>query len=180
MNQPLRLIVMGVSGCGKSTMAMALGERLGLEMVDGDDLHPPENIAKMRSGIALDDADRWPWLDRIGAYLSQHHTQGRVVACSALKRAYRDRIREQAGPVCFVFLNGSFELIEARLHQRVGHYMQAGLLTSQFQTLEIPRSDETDVITLAITQPVDDLVRQVLAALQTHRDQTPPRLHAAI
>jgi gluconokinase len=180
MNQPLRLIVMGVSGCGKSTMAMALGERMGLEMVDGDDLHPPESVAKMRSGIALDDADRWPWLDRIGAYLSQHHAQGRVVACSALKRAYRDRIREQAGQVCFVFLNGSFELIEARLHQRVGHYMQAGLLTSQFQTLEIPQSDETDVITLAITQPVDDLVRQVLAALQTHRDQTPPRLHAAL
>jgi carbohydrate kinase (thermoresistant glucokinase family) len=180
MNQPLRLIVMGVSGCGKSTMATALGERLGLEVVDGDDLHLPESVAKMRSGIALDDADRWPWLDRIGAYLSQHHPQGRVVACSALKRAYRDRIREQAGPVCFVFLNGSFELIEARLHQRVGHYMQAGLLTSQFQTLEIPQSDETDVITLAITQPVDDLVRQVLAALQTHRDQTPPRLQAAI
>jgi carbohydrate kinase (thermoresistant glucokinase family) len=180
MNQPLRLIVMGVSGCGKSTMAMALGERMGLEMVDGDDLHPPESVAKMRSGIALDDADRWPWLDRIGAYLSQHHAQGRVVACSALKRAYRDRIREQAGQVCFVFLNGSFELIEARLHQRVGHYMQAGLLTSQFQTLEIPQSDETDVITLAITQPVDDLVRQVLAALQTHRHPTPPRLHAAI
>ena len=180
MNQPLRLIVMGVSGCGKSTMATALGERLGLEVVDGDDLHPPESVAKMRSGIALDDADRWPWLDRIGAYLSQHHAQGRVVACSALKRAYRDRIREQAGQVCFVFLNGSFELIEARLHQRVGHYMQAGLLTSQFQTLEIPQSDETDVITLAITQPVDDLVRQVLAALQTHRHPTPPRLHAAI
>jgi gluconokinase len=180
MNQPLRLIVMGVSGCGKSTMAMALGERMGLEMVDGDDLHPPESVAKMRSGIALDDADRWPWLDRIGAYLFQHHAQGRVVACSALKRAYRDRIREQAGQVCFVFLNGSFELIEARLHQRVGHYMHAGLLTSQFQTLEIPRSDETDVITLSITQPVDDLVRQVLAALQTHRDQTPPRLQAAI
>lgn len=180
MNKPLRLIVMGVSGCGKSTMAMALGERLGLEMVDGDDLHMPESVAKMRSGIALDDADRWPWLDRIGAYLSQHHPQGRVVACSALKRAYRDRIREQAGPVCFVFLNGSFELIDARLRQRVGHYMQAGLLTSQFQTLEIPRSDETDVITLSITQPVDDLVRQVMAALQAPRDQTPPRLHAAL
>jgi carbohydrate kinase (thermoresistant glucokinase family) len=103
-----------------------------------------------------------------------------VVACSALKRAYRDRIREQAGPVCFVFLNGSFELIEARLRQRVGHYMQAGLLTSQFQTLEIPQSDETDVITLSITQPVDDLVGQVLAALQTHQNQTPPRLHVAI
>jgi gluconokinase len=180
MNQPLRLIVMGVSGCGKSTMATALGERLGLEMVDGDDLHLPESIAKMRSGIALDDADRWPWLDRIGAYLSQQHAQGRVVACSALKRAYRDRIREQAGPVCFVFLNGSFELIDARMRQRVGHYMQAGLLTSQFQTLEIPRTDETDVITLSITEPVDDLVRQVLSALQAHQNPTPPRLHAAI
>jgi carbohydrate kinase (thermoresistant glucokinase family) len=180
MNKPLRLIVMGVSGCGKSTMAMALGERLGLEMVDGDDLHLPESVAKMRSGIALDDADRWPWLDRIGAYLSQHHPQGRVVACSALKRAYRDRIRQQANPVCFVFLNGSFELIDARLHQRVGHYMQAGLLTSQFQTLEIPRNDETDVITLSITQPVDNLVSQVLAALQAHRHPTPTRLHAAL
>jgi carbohydrate kinase (thermoresistant glucokinase family) len=180
MMKPLRLIVMGVSGCGKSTMAMALSERLGLEMVDGDDLHLPQSVAKMRSGVALDDADRWPWLDRIGAYLSQHHPQGRVVACSALKRAYRDRIREQAGQVCFVYLNGSFELIDARLRQRVGHYMQAGLLTSQFQTLEIPRSDETDVITLSITQPVDDLVRQVLAALQTHQDQTPPRLQAAL
>ncbi|WP_090047338.1 gluconokinase [Limnohabitans sp. 2KL-27] len=179
MNKPLRLIVMGVSGCGKSTMATALGERLGLEMVDGDDLHQPESIAKMRSGIALDDADRWPWLDRIGTYLSQHPAQGRVVACSALKRAYRDRIREQAGHVCFVFLNGSFELIDARMRQRVGHYMQAGLLTSQFQTLEIPQADETDVITLSIAQPVDDLVRQVLSALQAHRDTTPPRLHAA-
>ena len=98
-HSPLRLIVMGVSGCGKSTMAAALGERLGLDMVDGDDLHLPESVAKMRSGIALQDADRWPWLDRIGEYLSQPHAQGRVVACSALKRAYRDRIREQAGNV---------------------------------------------------------------------------------
>ena len=112
---PMRLIVMGVSGCGKSTMAAALGERLGLDMVDGDDLHLPESVAKMRSGIALEDADRWPWLDRIGAYLSQPHPQGRVVACSALKRVYRDRIRAQAGDVCFVFLDGDFELIKQRM-----------------------------------------------------------------
>jgi carbohydrate kinase (thermoresistant glucokinase family) len=164
---PLRLIVMGVSGCGKSTMAAALGERLGLDMVDGDDLHLSESVAKMRSGIALQDEDRWPWLDRIGEYLSRPHAQGRVVACSALKRAYRDRIREQAGDVCFVFLDGDFELIQKRLQQRVGHYMQPGLLDSQFQTLEKPEADETDVIHLPITEPVQDMVMQALTALQT-------------
>ena len=180
MNNPLRLIVMGVSGCGKSTMAKALGERLGLDMVDGDDLHLPESVAKMRSGIALQDADRWPWLDRIGEYLSKPHAQGRVVACSALKRAYRDRLREQAGPVCFVFLNGSFELIDQRMRQRVGHYMQAGLLTSQFEALEIPQADETEVITLSITEPVLDLVSQALMDLQAHRHHLPSRHHATL
>lgn len=179
-HSPLRLIVMGVSGCGKSTMASALGERLGLEMVDGDDLHLPESVAKMRSGIALDDADRWPWLDRIGAYLAQAQTQGRVVACSALKRLYRDRIRQQAGEVCFLFLHGDFELIQQRMHQRVGHYMQPGLLNSQFQALEIPQADESDVITLPITEPVADLVTQALARLQMHLHPTHPRLHAAL
>jgi carbohydrate kinase (thermoresistant glucokinase family) len=168
MNQaPLRLIVMGVSGCGKSTMATALGERLGLDIADGDDLHLPESVAKMRAGVALEDADRWPWLDRIGAYLSQPHPQGRVVACSALKRAYRDRIRAQAGDVYFVFLDGDFALIEQRMRQRVGHYMQPGLLDSQFRTLEIPQADETDVIRLPITETVQDMVAQALQALQT-------------
>ena len=177
---PLRLIVMGVSGCGKSTVANALGERLGLDMVDGDDLHLPESVAKMRSGIALEDADRWPWLDRIGAYLAQGHPQGRVVACSALKRAYRDRIREQAGEVCFLFLNGNFDLIEQRMHQRVGHYMQPGLLASQFQALEIPQTDETDVISLAITEPVDALLKQAMQALQAYRHHAPSQHHAAL
>ena len=167
MNKPpLRLIVMGVSGCGKSTMASALGERLSLDMVDGDDLHLPESVAKMRAGVALEDADRWPWLDRIGDYLSQPHPQGRVVACSALKRVYRDRIRAQAGDVCFVFLDGDFALIEQRMRQRVGHYMQPGLLDSQFRTLEIPQADETDVIQLSITHPLHDLLAQALLALQ--------------
>ena len=170
---PLRLIVMGVSGCGKSTMAAALSERLGLEMVDGDDLHLSESVAKMRAGIALQDADRWPWLDRIGTYLAQAHAQGRVVACSALKRVYRDRIREQAGDVCFVFLDGDYALIEQRMQQRVGHYMQPGLLDSQFRTLEKPEADETDVIRLPITEPVQDMVAQALQALQS-------RLHTAL
>jgi carbohydrate kinase (thermoresistant glucokinase family) len=170
---PLRLIVMGVSGCGKSTMATALSERLGLDMVDGDDLHLPESVAKMRSGIALQDADRWPWLDRIGQYLDQEHPQGRVVACSALKRVYRDRIREKAGDVCFVFLDGDYDLIAQRMRQRVGHYMQPGLLDSQFRTLEKPQVDETDVIRLPITEPVQDMVTQALKALHS-------RLHPAL
>ncbi len=166
---PVRLIVMGVSGCGKSTMAAALAERLGLAMVDGDDLHTPESVAKMRSGIALQDDDRWPWLDRIGHYLAQSSTaQGRVVACSALKRVYRDRIRAQAGEVCFVFLDGDFALIEQRMQQRVGHYMQPGLLDSQFRTLEKPQADEPDVVRLPITEPVHDMVAQALTALQVH------------
>ena len=172
-NMPLRLIVMGVSGCGKSTMASALGERLGLDMVDGDDLHLPESVAKMRSGIALQDADRWPWLDRIGHYLAQAQEPGRVVACSALKRVYRDRIREQAGDVCFVFLDGDFDLIEQRMRQRVGHYMQPGLLDSQFRTLEKPQADESDVIRLPITEPVQDMVAHALNALHS-------RLHPAL
>ena len=170
---PLRLIIMGVSGCGKSTMAAALGERLNLEMIDGDDLHQPESVAKMRAGIALQDADRWPWLDRVGNYLAQAHEPGRVVACSALKRVYRDRIREQAGDVCFVFLDGNFELIQQRMLQRVGHYMQPGLLDSQFRTLEKPQTDELDVIRLAITESVQDMLQQALQALQT-------RLHPAL
>ena len=166
---PLRLIVMGVSGCGKSTMAGALSERLGLDMVDGDDLHLPESVAKMRSGVALQDADRWPWLDRIGAYLARDLAQGRVVACSALRRIYRDRIREQAGDVCFVFLDGDFELIQKRMQQRVGHYMQPGLLDSQFRTLEKPQADETDVIRLTITEPVQNMVLQAIQALHDHQ-----------
>jgi gluconokinase len=173
----LRLIVMGVSGCGKSTMAAALGERLGLHMVDGDDLHLTESVAKMRAGIALEDADRWPWLDRIGDYLTQPHPQGRVVACSALKRVYRDRIRTQAGEVCFVFLDGDFDLIEQRMRQRPGHYMPAGLLDSQFRTLEKPQADEADVIRLPITEPVQDMVAQALTALQA---RTASRLHPAL
>jgi carbohydrate kinase (thermoresistant glucokinase family) len=168
-SSPLRLIVMGVSGCGKTTMAGALSEHLGLEMIDGDDLHLPESVDKMRAGIALQDADRWPWLDRISDYLSVDHTQGRVVACSALKRVYRDRIRQQAGDVCFVFLDGDFELIQNRMQQRVGHYMQPGLLSSQFRTLEKPQADETDVIRLTITEPVHNMVLAALQALNDHR-----------
>lgn len=163
----LQLVVMGVSGCGKSTLGAALAERLSLPMIDGDDLHLPESVAKMRAGVPLQDADRWPWLDRVGQRLAAcDPATGLVLACSALRRAYRDRIRGHAGEVRFVFLDGSFELISQRLARRVGHYMQPDLLASQFQTLERPSADESDVITLPITEPVSRLVDEALASLR--------------
>ena len=160
---PPQVVVMGVSGCGKSTVATELSRSLGLAMVDGDDLHLPQSVAKMRAGQPLDDADRWPWLDRIGQYLAQGG--GRVVACSALKRSYRDRIRSMAPQVRFVFLDGDAALIHQRMTQRVGHYMQPGLLASQLDTLEKPGPDETDVLTLDLSLPVPELVRQASQAL---------------
>jgi carbohydrate kinase (thermoresistant glucokinase family) len=148
-------------------MAEALAQRLGLEVVDGDDLHLPQSVEKMRSGIALEDADRWPWLDRIADFLAHNPvgSSGRVVACSALKRAYRDRIRSTAGAVQFLFLQGDFALVQKRMAQRVGHYMQPGLLQSQFEALELPQSDETDIITLSIAEPVDALMQQAVDQL---------------
>jgi gluconokinase len=167
---PLRLVVMGVSGCGKSTVSQAVAQRLGLDMVDGDDLHLPESVVKMRAGVALQDDDRWPWLDRIGDYLAAcpDSAPGRVVACSALRRVYRDRIRAHAGDVCFLFLQGDYALIAQRMRLRVGHYMQADLLDSQFQTLEAPGPDEADVITQAIDMPMATLMDQAVSALHTH------------
>lgn len=168
---PLRIIVMGVSGSGKSTLAQGLSNSLQLRMKDGDELHLPESVEKMRAGIPLQDADRWPWLDRIADYLTEteetsaHHAGG-IVACSALKRAYRDRIRRHAGAVVFLFLDGSPEVIRQRMQARVGHYMQAGLLDSQLQTLEKPTNDETDVITLQIDQSVAAILAQALEGLK--------------
>ena len=169
VDQSLRIIVMGVSGCGKSSLSQRLSEALHLRMKDGDELHLPESVAKMSAGIALQDEDRWPWLDRIASYLKSSEAEngpGGIVACSALKKIYRDRIRQQAGPVVFVYLEGPPELIRQRMQQRVGHYMQPGLLDSQLQTLEKPTTDETDVITLSIDQPIAQIAEQALQALR--------------
>ena len=163
----MQIIIMGVSGCGKTTVGAALAKDLGLPMLDGDDLHLPESVAKMRNGVALQDADRWPWLDRVGEQLALSATSGGlVVACSALRRAYRDRIRRLAPSVRFVYLYGSFELIAQRLSQRVGHYMQADLLASQFQALEPPAADEADVISLDIATELHELVEAAVVALR--------------
>ena len=171
---PLRIIVMGVSGSGKSTLAQGLSQALKIRMKDGDELHLPQSVAKMSAGIALQDEDRWPWLDRIANYLNNLDNSalgmaGGIVACSALKKTYRDRIREQAGPVVFLFLDGSPELIRQRMLERQGHYMHAGLLDSQLQTLENPTPQETDVIRLTIDQSIAEILQHALEQLQAMR-----------
>ena len=157
-----RLVIMGVSGCGKSSVGAGLAARLGLIYRDGDDLHPPENVAKMRAGMPLTDADRWPWLDRVEQVLLAEAPV--IVGCSALKRAYRDRIRTAAGgPVTFVHLAGSQEVIAARMALRQGHYMPLSLLDSQFAALEPPTAEEA--ITVSIDQPLEALVADILRQL---------------
>lgn len=130
---------MGVSGSGKTTLGKALAARLGLPFADADDYHPLANLAKMARGEPLDDQDRAPWLARLADLLREHARQtGLVLACSALKRAYREQLRSTGVPVVFVHLEGSFEVIEGRLDRRAGHFMPARLLRSQFDALEAP------------------------------------------
>jgi len=151
------VIVMGVSGCGKSSIGAALGERLGLPYIEGDRLHPASNIAKMSAGIALDDADRWPWLDEIGHALAAGGG-GAVASCSALKRAYRDRLRSAAGrDLRFVFLELTRIELERRMSLRTGHFMPATLLDSQLATLE-PPAGEAGVLVLDGAAALDDIV----------------------
>lgn len=156
------VVLMGVSGSGKSTVGVALAAALGWSFVEADDLHSPENVAKMASGIPLTDNDRWPWLDRIVDEVRRMTKEGGdvVVACSALKQSYRDRLA-QAGDVRFVHLRGDAPTIAARLAARRHHYMPATLLESQFAALEPP----TDAIDIDITTSVDAQVRAIIHAL---------------
>lgn len=146
------IVIMGVAGSGKTTVGKALADVTGIRFLDGDDLHPQENIEKMASGIPLTDEDRWPWLERVGATLAD--ATGHVaVGCSALKRSYRDRIRHRAnGPVTFIYLEGSRDLISRRMNEREGHFMPPSLVESQFATLEPPGADE-DAVTVDISEP---------------------------
>ncbi len=157
------VVLMGVSGCGKSTVGAALAEALGWPFVDADDLHPPANVAKMAAGVPLTDADRSPWLDRIVTEVSRlRDSAGDVVlACSALRHAYRERLA-QAGDVRFVHLRGDRETIAARLAARRHRYMPATLLESQFATLEVPR----DAIDIDIRTSVEAQVEAIVAALR--------------
>ncbi|MFC7218889.1 gluconokinase [Streptomyces polyrhachis] len=146
MNDKPVVVVMGVSGTGKSTVGAALAARLDVPYAEADAFHSPANIAKMAAGHPLDDADRAPWLDAIGAWARERAGAGGVVSCSALKRAYRDRLRAAAGPgVFFVHLTGTPELIAERLAGRRGHFMPSTLLDSQLATLEPLQPDEPGV-----------------------------------
>jgi gluconokinase len=158
------LVIMGVTGAGKSTVGTLIAERLGLSFRDADDFHPPANIAKMSAGTPLTDADRWPWLDAIGAHLAAHRGTGCVVTCSALKRAYRDRLREAAPDLRFIHLHGDVALVAARQAARQDHFMPSSLVASQFATLEPPAPEER-IITLDVAAPPAALADAAVAAL---------------
>jgi gluconokinase len=158
-----RIVIMGVSGCGKSSVGEGLALRLGIPYRDGDNLHPAENVEKMRAGTPLNDDDRWPWLDCVAAVLARDAPV--IIGCSALRRAYRDRLRAGAGgPVQFVHLAGSRDLIAARMALRKGHYMPPSLLDSQFAALEPPGPDEA--LTISIDRPLPDLIDAIAAHLE--------------
>ena len=159
------VVLMGVTGAGKSTVGTLIAERLELAFRDADEFHPAANIAKMSAGRPLTDEDRWPWLDAIGAFLAAHRGEGCVVTCSALKRAYRDRLREAAPELRFVFLHGDVALVAARQAARQGHFMPPSLVASQFATLETPSPDER-VIALEITASPAILADAAIAALR--------------
>ena len=156
----MNYVVMGVSGCGKSVIGASFAQAIGGVFLDGDDLHPASNVAKMASGIPLTDVDRAPWLADVGrAFIGR---EGHVViGCSALKRSYRDIIRKMAGsPVTFLHLHGEKEVIAARMTSRTGHFMPPSLLDSQFSTLELPQSDE-----LAVTVDIDQTPAAIITKL---------------
>lgn len=163
---PPLVVVMGVSGSGKSTVGAALAQRLHVPFGDADDFHPEANIEKMAAGHALDDEDRAPWLAAIGQWLAERATtNGGVVTCSALKRRYRDRIVADAPDAVFVHLAGSRETIARRQASRPGHFMPASLLDSQFATLEDLEADENG-FAVDIGQPVDDIVREAAERIE--------------
>ena len=155
----IRLVIMGVSGCGKSSVGAALAVLLAVPYVDGDGLHPAANVAKMAAGVPLEDTDRWPWLDQVAGVLRNQAPV--IVGCSALKRAYRDRIRAGAlGPVAFAHLSGSRDLILSRMAARQGHYMPVSLLDSQFAALEVP-VDEADAFSVSIDQTTAAIAAEI-------------------
>jgi gluconokinase/shikimate kinase len=158
------LVFMGPAGTGKSTVAGMLAGRLGWDFQEGDDLHPAANVAKMAAGHALTDDDRWPWLDRVAAWIDSEIAAGRpgIITCSALKRSYRDVLRRD--DVTFVLLLGDPVLVRERLLRRQGHFMPPALLTSQFDTLEIPDADERAIhvdLDLTPQEQVDEVVARL-------------------
>ncbi len=159
-----RIIVMGVSGCGKTTIGDLVARGLGVSFLDGDSLHPVENVAKMAAGTPLADEDRWPWLATVGSALANAGDGGLVLACSALRRSYRDAIRQQAPATVFLHLHGTKEVLKARTEGRSGHFMPPALLESQLATLEPLEKDEAGIV-VDIAAPVQQIVAEALAGI---------------
>ena len=161
------IVVMGVSGSGKTTVGTLLAQRLGWPFADADTFHPHENVAKMRSGIPLTDEDRWPWLDAMAAWIGEARTSGKrgVVACSALKRRYRDRIVAGRDDVLLVYREGAYEVIARRMAERPHHYMPVSLLRSQFEALEPPAPEEKPLV-MPVEAPPGEIVEGIVASLR--------------
>ncbi|MFI6172808.1 gluconokinase [Nocardia sp. NPDC051052] len=159
------VVVMGVSGSGKSTVGRALAAELGVEYAEGDDFHPAANIAKMAAGIPLDDADRAPWLDLVAAWMGERTERGGVITCSALKHAYRDRLRAAASDAFFLHLAAPREELAHRMTDRTGHFMPSSLLDSQLAALE-PLADDERGSTVDATRDPAELARETSAALR--------------
>ncbi|WP_273687768.1 gluconokinase [Ketogulonicigenium vulgare] len=163
LSDPPRIVLMGVSGCGKSSVGAALSALTGVPYQDADDLHPSANVEKMRAGIALTDDDRWPWLTTCAEALAGS-AGGLILGCSALKRIYRDHLRGAAGrDLAFVHLIGTREVILERMRARVNHYMPVSLLDSQFATLEPPGQDE-NAMAVSIDVPPAQIAVQIRSA----------------
>lgn len=166
--KPVVIIVMGVSGSGKSTIASQLSVALDVRFIDGDDLHPRTNVEKMATGVPLTDEDRYPWLQQIAETAANytHHGLSAVIVCSALKRAYRDIIRQASDRCVFLFLDGDRALLAERMQSREGHFMKADMLDSQLATLERPQDDEKDVIRMPVTLTPAEIVTQTVTLLK--------------
>lgn len=169
------VVVMGVCGSGKSTVGRQLAQQLGVEFLEGDELHPLENVARMAAGVPLTDADRQDWLHAVAAMLGMARMQGRglVVSCSALKRQYRDILRGGAPGLQLVYLHGERQLLARRMASRADHYMPASLLESQFAALEEPGADERS-LAVDVDQPLDAVVSAIAAQLNAQPEPKAP------